>query len=408
MFKAIAIAVAITTLTVVAWFRGWLPVQSKSSSTQAQDQLPTTLAGGQGAGIATGPKAGEPAQPVPKAEPRSGLGLFQLGDYEAAIPRLTEDLARDKGSAAHWAALATSYEKTGQIQESLGAWNRLAANCPRAAERPAALARLFAAAEGAARVDAAMRLLREHPESTEAGANVVAIADLAEKNGRPLDAWEALSLAVQLGVGNEGALIPRCAAWADALAFSPKDVPEIATIHLVKQGDLVVTIAKKYKVDQGVVARVNRVQNGAIKVGQRLKVLTLKPTIEVSIKKLWLRLYYDGKHGKYLARQYAVCTGALDVSPTPIGTFTVSTKLINPEWTRAGHAAVPFGHPDNPLGTRWMGFAEPGYTSFGIHGTIKPETIGTHASNGCVRMKNDTVEELFDLAPSGTAILIHD
>jgi lipoprotein-anchoring transpeptidase ErfK/SrfK len=234
---------------------------------------------------------------------------------------------------------------------------------------------------------------------------VLGIADAADKNGRPIDAWEACSLAVNLGIGNEQALVTRCTAYADLLAFGGKDVPELGTVYVVKSGDLVVHIAKRHKVDSGVIARINKVQNGMIRAGQRLKILTAKPSIEVSIKKTWLRLWYNAK---FLARQYPVCTGNLDESPTPIGEFTVSTKLVNPEWTRAGQQAVSADDPNNPLGTRWMGFAEPGYTSYGIHGTRKPETIGQHASNGCVRMRNESVEELFDLIPSGAKIQIHE
>ncbi|MBI2920511.1 MAG: L,D-transpeptidase family protein [Planctomycetes bacterium] len=406
MLKATAVAAVIAAITVFAWFRGWLPVRSNSAASAETAAIATA-----------GP---ETASPTPRTSPggtdnpqntavkpparQSGLDLFQMGDYEAAIPRLAEEITKNKTSASLYGALASCYEKTGRPAEAQAAWSKLAENCPKAAERSSALTRLYVAAEGAARVDAGMRLLRECPESAEAAAHVMAIADAAEKHGRPLAAWEALSLALQIGAGNESAIVTRCVTWADALAFSPKEVAELGTVYVVKQGDFVVSIARRHKVDPGVIERVNKLKNGGIRAGQRLKVLTAKPAIEVSIRKLWLRLYLNG----LLARQFPVCTGNLDESPTPIGDFSVATKLVNPEWTRPGQRAVPHDDPENPLGTRWMGFAEPGYTSYGIHGTIKPETIGTHASNGCVRMRNEHVEELFDLVPSGTPIHIHE
>lgn len=408
MLKAVACAVVITTITIIAYFRGWLPVHSRGNApSDGTSFAPAPSTGAVPATTAGGPATagGNPTTPAPRQEPRGGLALFQLGDYEAAIPELLKDLDKNKGSAALHAALATSYEKTGKTAEALAQWARLAEACPKAPERPSALARVYMGSEGSARVDAGMRLLRDHPESPEAGSSVLAIADAADKNGRTLEAWEACSLAINLGVGNEQALVTRCLAYADLLAFGPRDIPELGTIYVVKSGDLVVSIAKKHKVDSGVIARINRIQNGMIRAGQRLKVLTAKPSIEVSIGKTWLRLWYGGR---YLARQWSVCTGHLDESPTPIGEFTVSTKLVNPEWTRAGHAAVAADDPENPLGTRWLGFAEPGFTSYGIHGTRKPETIGQHASNGCVRLKNENVEELFDLVPSGTKIQIHE
>ena len=42
----------------------------------------------------------------------------------------------------------------------------------------------------------------------------------------------------------------------------------------------------------------------------------------------------------------------------------------------------------------------------GIHGTIKPETIGYYSSFGCVGMLKEDVEELFDLITVGTPIKI--
>jgi lipoprotein-anchoring transpeptidase ErfK/SrfK len=407
MLKAVACAVVMTTVTIIAYFRGWLPVHSRASTPvetispsqpRSTGAVPAVTAGGT-------PAVTNTQSAVVKPEPRSGLGLFQLGDYEAAIPELVKDLDKNKASASLHAALATSYEKTGRTAEAMAQWSKLVDACPKAPERASALARVYMGSEGAARVDAGMKLLRDHPESNEASSSVLAIADAADKNGRPMDAWEACSLAMNLGIGNETALVTRCTNYADQLAYSPKDVAEIGTVYVVKSGDLVVSIAKKHKVDSGVIQRVNKLQNGMIRAGQRLKVLTAKASIEVSIKRTWLRLWYNGK---LLARQYPVCTGNLEESPTPIGDFTVSTKLVNPEWTRAGQQAVSADDPANPLGTRWMGFAEPGFTSYGIHGTRKPETIGKHESNGCVRMKNECVEELFDLAGSGTKIHIHE
>ena len=63
------------------------------------------------------------------------------------------------------------------------------------------------------------------------------------------------------------------------------------------------------------------------------------------------------------------------------------------------------------LGTRWMALKGTEsktfmYRGYGIHGTIERDSIGTQASNGCVRMLNEQVEELFDIVPSGTPVLI--
>jgi lipoprotein-anchoring transpeptidase ErfK/SrfK len=43
-----------------------------------------------------------------------------------------------------------------------------------------------------------------------------------------------------------------------------------------------------------------------------------------------------------------------------------------------------------------------------IHGTPEEGLIGTPASNGCIRMKNQDIIELFDLVPEGTLVGIHE
>jgi len=46
--------------------------------------------------------------------------------------------------------------------------------------------------------------------------------------------------------------------------------------------------------------------------------------------------------------------------------------------------------------------------SYGIHGTNKPEELGLQITLGCVRMRNGDVEEVFDIVPTGTEVLIVD
>ena len=41
-----------------------------------------------------------------------------------------------------------------------------------------------------------------------------------------------------------------------------------------------------------------------------------------------------------------------------------------------------------------------------IHGTNQEDKIGTAASHGCIRMKNDEIAELFDLIPDGAEVEI--
>jgi lipoprotein-anchoring transpeptidase ErfK/SrfK len=66
--------------------------------------------------------------------------------------------------------------------------------------------------------------------------------------------------------------------------------------------------------------------------------------------------------------------------------------------------AMP-GGPGNPLGARAMYLFQNGHdTYFRIHGTIEPESIGRSVSNGCIRMLNSSVIDLYDRVPIGTVV----
>ena len=70
----------------------------------------------------------------------------------------------------------------------------------------------------------------------------------------------------------------------------------------------------------------------------------------------------------------------------------------------AGLPAVVPGGPGNPMGTRALYITAPGLIR--IHGTTTPSSIGTYASHGCIRMHNEEIEQLYELVPVGTKVII--
>lgn len=90
---------------------------------------------------------------------------------------------------------------------------------------------------------------------------------------------------------------------------------------------------------------------------------------------------------------------------TPEGLFTVTIKAKDPYYRKKD---IKGGDPENPLGTRWIGFdaAETDGRIYGIHGTNNPLSIGKYVSQGCIRLQNEAVESLFEMIPLGTKILI--
>ena len=90
---------------------------------------------------------------------------------------------------------------------------------------------------------------------------------------------------------------------------------------------------------------------------------------------------------------------------TPVGTYKVVDKIEHPTWHVAGRAPIPYGDPDNLLGTHWLALDLEGY---GLHGTWDPASLGSQASDGCVRLHNDDIKELYTILPKGTVVTIAD
>ncbi|MFQ3542877.1 L,D-transpeptidase [Halobacillus rhizosphaerae] len=90
---------------------------------------------------------------------------------------------------------------------------------------------------------------------------------------------------------------------------------------------------------------------------------------------------------------------------TPEGVFTIKVKAVNPYYRKKN---IPGGDPKNPLGSRWIGFDANGTDGriFGVHGTNRPGSIGKSVSAGCIRMKKENVEKLYDLVSVGDKIII--
>ena len=68
------------------------------------------------------------------------------------------------------------------------------------------------------------------------------------------------------------------------------------------------------------------------------------------------------------------------------------------------------GGPDNPLGARALYLFQPGVgdTFLRIHGTNKPDTIRTDVSNGCARLTNEQVIDLYPRVPIGAPVFLYE
>lgn len=109
-------------------------------------------------------------------------------------------------------------------------------------------------------------------------------------------------------------------------------------------------------------------------------------------------------HEGIVKETYQVATGKSE-ELTPVGLFTVTVKAVDPYYRKKN---IPGGADENPLGTRWIGFdaEKTDGRIYGIHGTNRPDLIGEYVSNGCIRMRNQDVETMFNKIPLGTKVLI--
>lgn len=121
--------------------------------------------------------------------------------------------------------------------------------------------------------------------------------------------------------------------------------------------------------------------------------------------------------GSSSARRYGVAIGKEGLGWT--GTATIKVKAEWPSWTPTAemiarspkqYARYKNGMPggsSNPLGARalylYQGKRD---TSIRIHGTTQPWSIGQAASNGCFRMVNEHVIDLYSRVKTGTKVVV--
>ncbi len=129
-------------------------------------------------------------------------------------------------------------------------------------------------------------------------------------------------------------------------------------------------------------------------------------------------LYFVTAPGE--AMRYGVGVGRAGLEFT--GSATIDVKKEWPTWRptdemierdpRAyarfvGNTDAQPGGPGNPLGSRALYLFQGGRdTFFRIHGTTEPQSIGRSVSNGCIRMLNAHVQDLYARVPVGTRVTV--
>jgi hypothetical protein len=120
--------------------------------------------------------------------------------------------------------------------------------------------------------------------------------------------------------------------------------------------------------------------------------LPLEPlAVRVRVERRLLLLFL----GEAYVREFQVGVGK-DDTPTPRGTYSVGDKQENPDWYSPQGGVIRAGDPRNELGSAWINLLlDGGRTGYGIHGTNRPDTVGTACSQGCVRLADAEASEVF-------------
>jgi hypothetical protein len=154
----------------------------------------------------------------------------------------------------------------------------------------------------------------------------------------------------------------------------------------------------------GLIARANALANSeALQPGKVLKVPVERPNVLVDLSARWA--FY--RFGSEIAAAWPVGVGK-EGQATPVGQFTVGMKQERPPWHPRGKPMVPYGDPENPLGSHWVAWkdADGRLMDVGFHGTSEEAGVGDAVSMGCVRMLNDHVAVLHDTLPVDAVVTV--
>jgi LysM repeat protein len=214
--------------------------------------------------------------------------------------------------------------------------------------------------------------------------------------GETLAAHRALSKLYWNHKEHRTALLPRLDASAKAIFFQPQ--PHFVDPYVIQPNDQLRVIANKYHLSWEYLARLNKTEPRRIRVDQKLKVVKGPFAAVVDLEDFALTIHLQG----YFVKRYQVGIGKDGSSP--VGKFAVLNKIENPQYTGPDGRVISSDDPSNPLGERWLDLGD----SYGIHGTIDPESIGKAASRGCIRLRDNDVIEVYDFLVKDSEVVIRN
>lgn len=196
------------------------------------------------------------------------------------------------------------------------------------------------------------------------------------------------------------------------LVLAPRKVsgdPYVDLVTVNSAGDMV-RAARSHAVPWEAVCRINQVSDRKIRPNMSLKVPhgPFHAVVSKSIYRLDLYLGgLPGEPGAMYVSSLPVGLGENNSTPTGLWTCAAGSKGRNLDWTNPRtNERFAGDDPKNPLGGFWIGLKgeegnAAGKQSYGIHGTIEPDSIGKQMSMGCVRLRHDDIALVYDLLSEG-------
>lgn len=238
--------------------------------------------------------------------------------------------------------------------------------------------------------------------------------------GKLLPARQSLSAALvsgQLSPADAEAARAQLMKINDRLFFSPDKFPDdpLGGTHTVQPGEQLAKIAAKYGVTWELLCRINGMSNPRkLQAGKPIKVIRgpFHAVVSKSAFRMDLYLGSPGEPGATYVTSFGVGLGK--DSSTPTGKWNVKPggKVKNPVYySPRGEGVIGADDPKNPLGEYWLalegaGGEAVGKESYGIHGTIEPQSIGTMSSMGCIRMLNEDVARVYEMLVDGKSTVV--
>ncbi len=171
--------------------------------------------------------------------------------------------------------------------------------------------------------------------------------------------------------------------------------------YKVKPGELLSTIGKQHKVPYEILMQINKIRSDkALRAGETIKVIHGPFHARIYRSTFTMDLYLQNT----FVKSFPVGLGQPGME-TPTGLWRVHPKgkMEKPTWyDKVANKTYHPENPDYPLGSRWIGLEgikgnAKDRTGFAIHGTKKPEEIGTAGSRGCIRLDNGDAILIYNL-----------